>query len=108
MLKIVAIPKTNSLYTCSGMIIAAIRYIIIQVVVHPNNTNSNRIMVGSIFKYSPIPPHTPQSTLFVLDLYNLFGSICFSPLLFKIYGDIANSAINIHGFRTAFYLLGSS
>lgn len=30
------------------------------------------MIVGSIFKYSPIPPQTPAIFLSVLDLYNLF------------------------------------
>jgi hypothetical protein len=40
------------------------------------NTNIKkmiRMMVGSHFKYSPIPPHTPASILSVLDFLSLAG-----------------------------------
>src|SRR5699024_5218862 len=47
----------------SGMMTAAMIYASIPPPVHPNSTKSSRIRVGSILKYSPMPPHTPQSIL---------------------------------------------
>src|SRR5574344_392137 len=58
-------------------------------------TQMIRTRVGSMFRYSPNPAHTPQIILFC-DLYNLFViSISF---LFRTssqyYGDVAHSAVN--------------
>ena len=50
-----------------------------------NNTNIKRMIVGSILKYSPIPPHTPHNTRFVDDLYNLFCSIKIPPKSFSYF-----------------------
>ena len=57
------------------MMMAAIIYASIPPPVHPNSTNASRISVGSMLKYSPIPPHTPQSIRCFLDLYNLLSVI---------------------------------
>ena len=35
-----------------------------------------RTIIGSILKYSPIPPHTPAIQRFLRDLYKRFVSIC--------------------------------
>ena len=71
------------LYGCSGIITAAIKYTRSPVpqLIHARSAPPSRINVGSILKYSAIPPHTPQIILFSLDLYNFFCSIFLSPFL---------------------------
>ena len=50
-----------------------------------SKTPPSRINVGSILKYSPRPPHTPQILRFVTDLYNLFCSIKIPPKSFSYF-----------------------
>ena len=63
----------------SGIMIATIKYAINPKPIAKKPIIQRILMiVGSILQYSPIPPHTPNSFLLVLDLTNLFP-IFYSP-----------------------------
>lgn len=64
-----------------GIIIAAMIYA--QIPAPPKQvriTHARRTNVGSISKYSAIPPHTPQSILFSDDLYKRLSPMSISSL----------------------------
>ena len=95
-------PPQIPVYIClSGMMIAAMIYASIPPPVHPNSTKSSRIRVGAILKYSPMPPHTPQSILFILERYNLLSVIFL--LLPDIHIQILFSIFPAGLFKIDFY-----
>lgn len=97
-----------------GIMIAAIIYA--QIPAPPKQvriTHARRTRVGSISKYSAIPPHTPQSIQFTVDLYKRLLLIILSFFLiiiklsapslpsfkpvsvFKAYIDLSHTALQI-------------
>ena len=83
-----------------GIMIAAIIYAMIPLPPNAqNSTHPKRISVGSILRYSAIPPHTPSNILFTFDLYNRFSIITITSSLLIYYNFRVSTVFAVFAYQ---------